>query len=630
MNLAQPSVLQCIQQALDNKIFSSEITGRGLVNIKMNKNFALVGTQNPNKGAFFGMRKDLPEGFLSRFQRIVFPGFTEEELYKIALGLAEEAGYENENKSQIIRDIVKLHMKWQEINKDDILVFTIREIENIINALKNNKDIYDILVNLYGARFRKKHRQKLIDLFKEFPSFRDLKPKKIKISEEFPFFPHCFINESLENALKSIFFSLKNGRSVIITGDQESGLTQIARWCGKCFYKMTHNGEENEEECFAICTSIIQVAELIGSQKTSDNPQNSNELLVWKDGFLLKAILEGNCAILDSINEAPSTVNEKLNGLLDKKNNPEEEYFDVPENPLNPKIKINEHFRLICTCNYNKLKQQSPAFLNRFDIVCLENQISKDTSDEEYEKLIANIFNSLENNIKIQNKKDEEENNEIIEISNEEDVDNYNEENGDNYNEENGDNNSNEENGDNNSNKENGVNNNNEENGDNNSNEENENYEEPENITINKSEVDENKGDITTKQEDNSEKEEDPIKKEEDFILHNKDLIKSIILNFKKLPCLDDFENNKDEDIYCRFRTMSTLSIFCRAINILKYNFSKDENFKNIKIEDIINTCFSLITINKQEDIIISKDIYLSILDILTSNKNNQDENYFF
>ena len=90
---------------------------------------------------------------------------------------------------------------------------------------------------------------------------------------------------------------------------------------------MTHNEDENTEECFAICTSIIQVSELIGSQKTSDNPQNNNELLVWKDGFLLKAIIEGKYAVLDSINEAPSIVNVKLNGLLDKKYSIEEEYL---------------------------------------------------------------------------------------------------------------------------------------------------------------------------------------------------------------------------------------------------------------------------------------------------------------
>ena len=606
INLAQPSVLQSIQQALDNKMFSSDITGKGLVNIEMNKNFALIGTQNPNKGAFSGMRKDLPEGFLSRFQRIVFPGFTEEELVNIALGLAEEAGYENENKFQIIKDIVKLHMKWQDINKDDIHVFTIREIENIINALKKGKDLFDILVTLYGARFRKRHQQKLIELFKDFPSFKNLEPKKINISEEFPFFPHCYINDSLINALKSIFFSLNNGRSVIITGDQESGLTQIARWCAKCFYRMTHNGNDSDEECFAICTSIIQVAELIGTQKTSDNPQNSNELLIWKDGFLLKAIMEGKCAVLDNINEAPSTVNEKLNGLLDKKNNDEEEYFDVPENPLNSKIRINENFRLICTCNYNKLKQQSPAFLNRFDIGWLENQILKDTSDEEYEKLIANMFNSLENLDKIQKEEeDDNEENNIIEIKEDEDIDNYNAD----ENEDINDNNSEEAKND-------------------NKNKQDEDSCEDE--KNNNSETFENNNEENNNNKSKNE-EDDPIKKEIDFILNNKDLIKNIITNFKKLPYLDDYEiNNKDEELYCRFRTMSTLFILCRAIKILKDNFSKDESFHNVKNEDIIDTCFSLITKNKQGDIKISKEIYKNILDILSSNKNNQDENYFF
>lgn len=92
-------------------------------------------------------------------------------------------------------------MKWQEINKDDIHVFRIREIENIINALTQKKELYDILVTLNGARFRKNHQQKLIELFKDYQSFKDLKPKKINISEEFPYFPHCFINDSLVNAI---------------------------------------------------------------------------------------------------------------------------------------------------------------------------------------------------------------------------------------------------------------------------------------------------------------------------------------------------------------------------------------------------------------------------------------------
>ena len=610
INLAQPSVLQCIQQSLDNKIFSSDITGKGLVTIEMNNNFALVATQNPNKGAFAGMRKDLPEGFLSRFQRIVFPGFTEEELINIAMGLAEKEKYEDKNKNQIIKDIVKLHLKWQEINKDDIHVFTIREIENVINALKEKKELYDILVTLYGARFRENQRKKLIDLFQEFTSFKNLKPKEINIEKDFPFFPHCYINDSLINALKSIFFSLNNGRSVIITGEKESGLTQIARWCAKCFYKMKHNEDVKSEECFAICTSIIQVSELIGSQKTSDNPQNNNELLVWKDGFLLKAIIEGKCAVLDSINEAPSTVTEKLNGLLDKKYSIEEEYFDVPENPLNSKIKIDEYFRIICTCNYNKLKEQSPAFLNRFDIICLENQITKDTSKENYEKLIANIFVSIEQNIKIENKNEEkDEENEIINVNSSDD-ENEDNENEDNENEDNE--NENEDNEDNENNKDNEDNENNIDN-------------EDENDDIGKKNIEDNI-------ENQENIEETLIQKEEKFISENQNLINLIITYFKKLPIYEEFGiyNNKDDDLYCKYRTISTLFFLCRAIKILKDYFCDNENDSNIKNEDIIETCFSLITANNQEKINISKNIYEQVINILSTNKRYQDENYFF
>ena len=49
--------------------------------------------------------KDLPEGFLSRFQKIVFPGFTEEELINIVKGLAEKENMKIKKK-QIIKDLL--------------------------------------------------------------------------------------------------------------------------------------------------------------------------------------------------------------------------------------------------------------------------------------------------------------------------------------------------------------------------------------------------------------------------------------------------------------------------------------------------------------------------------------------
>ena len=39
-------------------------------------------------------------------------------------------------------------------------------------------------------------------------------------------------------------------------------------------------------------------------------------------------------------------------------------------------MKIHRHFRIISTSNFDKISQISPEFLNRFQVITLENQIS--------------------------------------------------------------------------------------------------------------------------------------------------------------------------------------------------------------------------------------------------------------
>ena len=98
--------------------------------------------------------------------------------------------------------------------------------------------------------------------------------------------------------------------------------------------------------------------------------------LIFEPEFLYNSIKNGNYIVLDNINEAPSKVIERLIGLLDKKNNEKENYFEVQENSKNPKLKIHRHFRIISTSNFDKISQISPAFLSRFQAITLENQIS--------------------------------------------------------------------------------------------------------------------------------------------------------------------------------------------------------------------------------------------------------------
>ena len=109
----------------------------------------------------------------------------------------------------------------------------------------------------------------------------------------------------------------------------------------------------------------------------------------WKEGLLTKAIKEGKIFILDNLNEANSTVTERLNALLDKKydenkENRDKNKFDIPENPLEDSIEINDNFRIIGVCDSQKIDKMSPAFLNRFDLIVLEDQLEEINKGDEF------------------------------------------------------------------------------------------------------------------------------------------------------------------------------------------------------------------------------------------------------
>jgi midasin (ATPase involved in ribosome maturation) len=300
INLAPFSVLQCIIQALDSKILSLEIPGRPLQQYKMHPNFSLIATQNPNTGAFANKRQDLGIEFLSRFQKIYFPEFESKELEDIAIGLAkcnnyikkidnkekdaEKENNINDEKKKIVKDIVAFHINWKLKNSssDDVQCFTIREIEAVIKALADGKQIYNTLLTIYGARYKKDKKEELIKNFKNYDTLKTLKPEEMILPKEFH---KCFKNKSLIEVVNAVDFSLENERNVIIVGKEESGITQIARWCAEYFYSKKNNGKKSNG-AFYLCTKNIQCSDLIGVQKPSGKMNESNELLEWKKGFL--------------------------------------------------------------------------------------------------------------------------------------------------------------------------------------------------------------------------------------------------------------------------------------------------------------------------------------------------------
>jgi len=428
INLAPSNVLQCIQQSLDNDFLSVETNGKCLLKYKRHPNFALVATQNPNKGAYAGKRQELGPEFLSRFQRIYFPDILEEEMQEIALGIAENVGYINKNdkdeefKKLLIKDIVKLHYEWAKETESqaDIQCFTIREIESVIECLSNKENIYDVIMTIYGGRFRQDKKNLLISKLTKFEQLKELNEGPKQLPKDFP---KCFKNDSLIATTKSVLLALRNKRNVIIIGNNESGLTQVAEWCSSYFNQTLEDTTKEKFICY--CTKNLECSDLIGTQKISDSSDNNNpELIKFEKGFLFNAIAKGHCVVLDSINEAPSRVIERLNGLLDKKNNKKEAYFEVPENTQDSRIKINRNFRIICTSNFDKINQISPAFVNRFEVIVLEDQL-KSLKENEMKNLILFLCKKYQNeyyyNSKKRKKKFAENNNTRTKLDNNDD-----------------------------------------------------------------------------------------------------------------------------------------------------------------------------------------------------------------
>ena len=264
-------------------------------------------------------------------------------------------------------------VQFEEI-KNDILCFTIREIEATINAISKGENITESILSIYGSRYKSKQYEKLKKILSKYPNLNnDKKKSDLLFNNEF-----LYLTPPLEKLLKAVKISFDNNRHVMIAGDEGTGKSQVAKYIAEYMDKLNHNDNEDSDIYYCQCTEDLKCSDLIGNQKPFLNSSNDNsqQLMKWEDGFLTLAINKGKCCILDNIEEAPATITERLNGLLDKKlDNEKELFFEIPECPQKIEVAINKHFRLLCICNYDSISKMSPAFLNRFDIITLEDQL---------------------------------------------------------------------------------------------------------------------------------------------------------------------------------------------------------------------------------------------------------------
>ena len=379
INLAPVSVLQCIEEAIDTGVLSIEITGLPLQRFEMKPNFCLIATQNKRTKFYKDKREIAGIKFLSKFQIVQFEELGKAELERIAKGLRDNLKEKEGEKGIYISDdeiskLVDFHIEWNKSKENDFICFTIRQINSCIEAYLKGGNIYNIIYNIYGKTHDQLEKlEKIIQ--KYFPKNEIV----LNLPKEFP---KCFETKSIKKVFQQVDFSLNNGSNVIITGKRGCGKTQFALYMAEYYnkkYKKYDNDESAKSDIdFMICTEETSVSDIIGKQILSKKYDSGLTMIEWKYGFLLEGVKEGKCLVLDNINEISSQVTERANNLFDLNFNfKEKKYFEVPENPnkLEQKIEIKNSFRVIATCDEDKLNNMSPAFLNRFKIIYFEDQL---------------------------------------------------------------------------------------------------------------------------------------------------------------------------------------------------------------------------------------------------------------
>ena len=382
VNLGQKAVLQCMETALDTGEIKQDIPGCGTIKVSKSDDFIIVATQNPKIEGFTNQRDELSQKFLSRFTVVEFPSFEIEELRIIAKGIAQKNNYK---KNDIVKKISDFHYRWvykEEDSKSSKQCFTVRDISATIKAISGGEDPNDAVNCFYGSRYKGKEFNHLTNILKT--DYKELYKDLNKIPELPKDFPKCYSNFSLKKAFYFAKIAKNNGRHLLIVGKEGSGITQVAKWISWYF-----TPEEKRKENFLfIFSPETTVSDMIGKfTPKADTVDSSSGLFEWRNGPLTLAVKYGYSGVFDNISSAQAKVIESLNALLDPKDTEEDYYFEIPQNTKEPKIRIHNDFLFVATCDLNNIEKLSPAFLNRFTVINLENQLEGATEKQEKEAI---------------------------------------------------------------------------------------------------------------------------------------------------------------------------------------------------------------------------------------------------
>lgn len=359
INLAHETVLQCIEASLDSGKLSLETSSGDKRVITMHKNFHIIATMNPPAGRFAQKRSRLTMQFRSRFRSINFLDIEKEELLEIALGLAQNYQI---NDISSMNKLVDFHFSWKEKESNQIHVFTIREISGTIKLMKEGLSLYESILIQYGSRYSEVDLQKMkSELQLHGIDSLELGDRNLEFQENL-FYRTNSIMRTIFNSIKL----LNTNHSILITGPDGCGKTAAARWISYIY----HHSKDFTN--FFICNPEISVSDIIGRYMPIQMGLGEAPI-VWIDGPLIQSVQNGHIFVMDQVNTAPTTILERINPLFDNIGS-EDFSFEVQENSETSSYTLNPKFRIIAVSNSQGLSDLSPALLNRFAIVYLDEQ----------------------------------------------------------------------------------------------------------------------------------------------------------------------------------------------------------------------------------------------------------------
>ncbi|MFC1753351.1 AAA family ATPase [Thermoproteota archaeon] len=189
--------------------------------------------------------------------------------------------------------------------------------------------------------------------------------------EHFELFPTKTTRQHLYQIAKAVSM----GEQVMLTGPTASGKTSIVMWLARLMGVGCELISIDEQ---------TEVSDLIGQYiEKADEKDETNRIIVFEKGKLLKAIERGDWVVLDEINLAKPEIIERLNSLLD-----DDRMIVVTEDGEMAPIKAHPNFRLFTTMNpaghYQGRKPLSNAMRNKFS----ELYISDVFETDEYKEIL--------------------------------------------------------------------------------------------------------------------------------------------------------------------------------------------------------------------------------------------------